>query len=442
MEDNPIPRIKIKLRRSQKLKKFGQKLYLCCSNFQKNTLWESAASSSFGFIFSFIPITLIILTVLVGIFRISPGIINYALSFAEDIENIVNIRPFIDTILNMKNFHVMDIILALWIIWMARKLFLSLIQAMTKIFRSVLQRKNIFNQLIVFISEFLIVLLIAAVIIFSFTMDRLITANVFDPIREFLPEIVNKNSHYIVTVVMYSVIFLCTLLAYRFLSGTKPPILLCISCAILNNLCFYGISFVINNFFNLNKYNIVYGTISTLIILMMRVYFFFVFFWFFAQMIYVSQFFDTLLLSEIYLLPSNETKGLLPAFRRMMFVNPQALKTIDNTKFYKAGDVIFKKGDNSDCVFYIRGGSLMEEDENGDSFFYQQGDFVGEVQCILNQQRNSTGIATSDCKILVFQKKEFMDLMEKSPAAAIKAISKINDETANIYKSELSSPLA
>ena len=429
---NKIKKIKIKLKHSQKIKKFGQKLYLCCSNFQNNTLWESASSCSFGFIFSFIPLVLIILTILTGIFRISPGIINYTLKFADTIQSIVNITPFIQTILNMKTFHVIDIVLAFWIIWMARKLFISIMQAMTKIFRSVSKRKNILNQLFVFLLEFLIVVIIAAVIIFSFVMNQLVTSSSFDQIREFFPKIVNENSHHIVTLIMYFVIFICTIFVYRIMAGTKPPVLLCIFYAALSVLAFFLISLLINKFTNFTKYNVVYGTISSFVILMMRVYFFFIFFLFFAQMIYVSQFFDTLLLSEIYLLPTIETKGLMPSFRRMMFVNPAALKTTVNSKFYKAGDLIFSKGDSAEQIYYIRKGKIMEETE-ASPVFHESGEFVVEAQCILNQPRIGNCLAVQDSKLLVFSKDEFMDLMQKSPKAASKAISKISEETATIY---------
>ena len=84
---NKTPKIKIKLKRSQRLTKMGQIVYLTCSNFEANNLWESASSCSFGFIFSFVPLALIILTVLVGIIRVSPGILEYVNVFAQEIES-------------------------------------------------------------------------------------------------------------------------------------------------------------------------------------------------------------------------------------------------------------------------------------------------------------------------------------------------------------------
>ena len=120
------PNLKIKLKRSQKLTKMGQIIYLTCSNFQGNDLWQSASACSFGFIFSFVPLALIIFTILVGIIRVSPGILEYVNALGAEIESIVDIKPFINNIMNKRNFHVVDIFLGVWIVWMARKLFQSM----------------------------------------------------------------------------------------------------------------------------------------------------------------------------------------------------------------------------------------------------------------------------------------------------------------------------
>ena len=74
----------------------------------------------------------------------------------------------------------------------------------------------------------------------------------------------------------------------------------------------------------------------------------------------------------------------------------------------------------------------MEETETS-PVFHESGEFVGEAQCILNQPRIGNCLAVQDSKLLVFSKDEFMDLMQKSPKAASKAISKISEETATIY---------
>lgn len=424
---NKTPKIKIKLKRSQRLTKMGQIVYLTCSNFDANNLWESASSCSFGFIFSFVPLALIILTVLVGIIRVSPGILEYVNVFAQEIESIVDIRPFLNNIINKRNFHIVDVFLAFWIIWMARKLFQSIVRALNKIFNSVIKRRGILNQAIMFISEFIIVIIIASIIIFTFSFNQLVTSNIFEPLQEFLPSIVSQNSHTIVTLAMYFIIFICTLLAYKFISGIHPPLWMCFIYALLDTLCFYLISLWVSNFMNLTNYNIVYGTISTIIVLMMKVYFFFVFFLFFAQMIYVTRNFNLLLKCEVYLLPARERRGWMLQLRRMLFINPAALKTTTNTKTCEPGDTVFNAGDKAENVYYIRTGTITEHIEGSPDVIYEKGSFVGDTLCLLDQTFRGNGIATTNCKLIIFSASEFKELMKKSPKAASKALAKMSE---------------
>ena len=116
----------------------------------------------------------------------------------------------------------------------------------------------------------------------------------------------------------------------------------------------------------------------------------------------------------------------------MMFINPAALRTTDNTHSFNAGDIIFHKGDIADCVYYLYKGEMTEETEQG-IIHHEKGDFIGEVPCIMNQPYMGDGVAVTTCRFIVFSKEEFQELMQKSPKAAAKAISKISEETATIY---------
>ena len=429
MRRNTHPELKIKLKHSQKFTKFGQKIYMTCSNFQNNNLWESASSCSFGFIFSFIPLALIIVALLTGILKISPGIYNWVMSLVDAVKPFFDVTPFLNNLMENEAVHWVDIVLSIWVIWMARKMFISIMQAMTKIFRSVSKRKTWFNQLFIFVLEFIIVFLIAAVIIAAFIFNRILSASAFlDRLNVFLPSFITRSSHNILALVMYTVIFISTVCVFKVSSGTNPNLAWCIFYGACSTAIFFLLSIFVNKFMNLTNYNVIYGTISTLVILMMKVYFFFVIFLFFAQMIYVTQFFDILLQSQIYLLPSAEENGWLNTLRRLTFINPVALKTKENTLYFKAGEIVYPEGARSDKVYYLRSGTITES-SSSQTVQYNPGSFFGDTQCILNQPRLGTAIAETDCKLLFFTAKEFKALMQRSPKAATKAVSKISSET-------------
>ena len=419
----------------KKFSRFGQMLYLTLSNFTKNALWESASSCAFGFIFSFIPVTMIIFTVLVGILRIYPNIYNFIISFTSQFDSIVKITPVLDKMLQIRSISSFNIFLAVWIVWMARKLFNSIISALNKIFRSVSRRKSWFNQILTFIIEFAITLIIAIVLISAFIFSQILSLPFFQMILDLFPLLEKQSSANLGTFVLYFILFISTVIAYRVIPGTKPLLRRCLFYAALSTIAFFIVSCFLNMFMNVTNYNAVYGTISSLVVLMMKVYLFFTIFLFCAQMIYVSQFFDTLLRSEIYQLPPYGTKGIGAYLRRFLFINPSEIQTPQNTVKLQIGDVLYRKDDKVTRVYYLKSGALSEASDKGFTL-RSQGCFLGDVQCILNQTYQADTQALAECELIAFTDEEFMQIIEKSHHAARKAISKISEYTATAYNAD------
>ncbi|MCR5187988.1 MAG: YihY/virulence factor BrkB family protein [Treponema sp.] len=417
------------------LSRFGQFLYLTISNFTKNNLWESASACAFGFIFSFIPIVLIIFTFLAAILRVNPNIYNFVMSFAQELENFIDIKPAIDAMAKMNSFKAVNIFLGIWVVWMARKLFNSIIIAMKKVFRSVSKRKTWFDQILTFIFEFIFVFVIALVTIIIFIFSKILELDFFQNIFALFPKIFTPTTHNLLVLLIYLVLFSITVIAYRFISGSKPMLKRCIFYAALSTGIFFLVSFFINMFMNTSNYNAVYGTISSLVLLMIKVYFFFVIFLFGAQMIYVSQFFEILLRSEIYLLPSNEAKDWWSLFRRFLFIKPSLIQTKENTVYFKEGETIYQEGSKIDQVYFIKEGSVCESTSKGQINF-GKGAFLGDVQCLINQNHTGSAIATSDCELIRFSDQEFKAILNKSHHAARKALSKISEYTSDFYDEE------
>ena len=180
---------------------------------------------------------------------------------------------------------------------------------------------------------------------------------------------------------------------------------------------------------NVTNYNTIYGTISSLVLLMMKVYIFFNIFLFCAQMIYVSQFFETLLRSEIYLLPNYKSHGMGNYLRRMLFISPAEIQTLQNTIHLAIGDKLFSKEDKVDYVYYIMNGAITADTSSGLEL-RTQGSFLGDTQCLLNEPYNFNATALSECELIRFSKEEFMQIIQRSSHATRKALSKIAEYTA------------
>lgn len=417
---------KTKLSLSQILRKFSQFIYLSISNSNHNILWESAAACSFGFIFSFIPVVLIIFTILVSVLKVSPGMMNFVMEFCDQVKGIYDFQPMIDNLVNMGQFRVIDAFLGVWVIWMARKLFLSVVQGMYRIFRSASTRKKGFNQPLTFITEFVVVITFITVILFSFVFDKFIHLPLFEQITSSFPKLFNTSSNILVSSVTYVMFFIFTLYCYKFVSGTKPSFGLCFFYAFISTGTTFVISFFLNRFMNFGNYSVIYGTISTLIIILFKVYMFFVVFLFCAQMIYVSQFFENLIIAQIYTLP-NSKKGKIEKLIAMKFLfrNPALFYTKTETQISPKGETIYSPGDASDKVYYIRKGTVVEN--RGDIIVtHKAGDFFGELDSILKQERTTNAFAKEKSEFMVLDAQKFLEIAHQNPLVSAETVTRLN----------------
>jgi len=425
---NNAERIKQKLNFSQLFRKFTQFIYLSIKTSGDNILWESASACSYSFIFSFIPVVLIIFTILVSILKVSPGVLNYVLIFCNEVESIYDFKPLLNSVMELKSISVFNIVLGFWVIWMARKLFMSIVQSMNRIFLSVSNRQTLANQLITFLSEFALVVTFIVLIIAAFVFDKFLQLPLFNFIRESAPTIFRTSSNVLVSSVLYFMFFLFTLFSYKFLSGTKPKLRLSAFYALISTGITFIISFFINKFMDFSRYNVIYGTISTLLVLLFKVYMFFVIFLFCAQMLYVSQLFDDLIVAQMYIMQGN-TKTPLDIFvRHKLFGHPSLYNLGPEHLHVLQGDVVYNKDDESGNVFYVLKGSVSEK-KGGITYTYQQGDFFGEISNYFNSNRLSTAIADSDTELLCIQADKFVKIIHENQKASAKALERLNQFT-------------
>ena len=413
------------------IRRFAQFLYITFTKYADTFLWESASACSFGFIFSFIPVVLIILTVLVTLMKFSPTVLNYILEFCTKVQPYYDFRPLLNNLLNVKSITFIHIFLAIWVIWMARKLFQSIVQGIKQIFRSKSTRKAIFYQLFAFLSEFVVVLLFALIIIVTFTFDKFIQIPIFDGLRSTLPAIFNKsaeNTNRLITFITYFLFFLFTFYCYRFVTGTKPNFSTCLFYSAASTGAFFVVSFFLGKFMNITNYNVIYGTVSTLIVMLFRVYLFFIIFFFGAQMVYVSQFFDNLLIAQIYILPHTNLIKSFRKFCEILFENPRLVNTKTETLKILAGTVIYKPHETPENVFYICNG-IVKEYKDDLELVHNKGDFFGDLPPMLHKNYKTIAIAKTDCEIMLINTETFLETIQQSPQASTEALNKLNKYT-------------
>lgn len=410
--------------KKNRLTKLLQTLYLTHINYNRNSLFESAASCSFGFVFSFIPVMLMAVSILSGILNKYPDILEYMLTLSESFSDVYDFKSLIINFSKGTPFTFMNIVLVFFVIWVARMFFLSIARSVSRIFHSQTPQKGYVIQLMTFIGEFALILGLIVIVIASFLLNQLFTLPAFEFLRETTPFIFDHSFDTISSFIVYGVIFIFTFVVYRFEPRTGPSFFSCLLAAALQTLCFLFISIWINKFMNLSNYNLIYGAVSSVIILMLKVYFFFMSFLFFAQMLFINQYLDSLLFCEMYMLPPADSKKLGDKIKRKLFINPSVLQDETNTLILKQGDIIFTENEESDAVYFIKKGRVIESVEDEERI-YDQGTFFGEKSAMLKRLRKGSTTADSDCEIIRIEADDFRSLLLQNPRASAHAMGKL-----------------
>ena len=410
----------------------SQIVYLTARGFFKNNLGMCASACTLGFIFSFIPLIMLILTTFIGILHASPAILEGFSALVANITPVFDINGYINGLKHGFVINWVNFLLAVFVIWMARKMFLSIIQSLSKIFNTVAPARPVINQLLTFAGEVFIVVIVAASFFAAFLTRQIFKLPVFERISSLSPILFSHLSNFLVNLVLYIIIFSMTVAAYKIGSGTKPKTRLCIVSALLCTVTFYIAITIISVFMNRANYNTIYGVLGNIIILLFEVYIFFNLFMVFAQIIFTVQFFHSNLLSELYLLPEKNPKNLDDILRRAIFITPSALMTQKNMEIFNPGQEIFKNGETVDSVYYLVSGTIREE-RNDSVKTRSAGSFFGDLDFMIDANHRSAATAISECKVIKIPGDDFSELLDKNPKAAVKAMSKLSRYTAKFY---------
>lgn len=415
-----------------------QALFLTIKYFVKNELLSYASACAFNFLFSVTPIVLMVVAVLVRIVHASPELIQSIFQIIPELQNYIQPEAIIESVSEIAFFGPLEIVLAWFIIWMARRFFASIFVSTRKIFKTQQKRKPIITQILAVVFELLTISCVIAVILaFSF-LQALLSLPVFQTIPQLSFLFSGKLFENLLSYLPNFLIFVAVTILFRGASGTNPSMPLCATSAFLCTSSFWLFRIILHSFLNVNRYNLIYGVLSKVIILLMDIYFFFAFFLFFSQYIFVFQFFDNLLLGELYCLSKEKKAGKFSKYYRVIFGKPDFF-TADGQNLFtlKKGEFLFKEGQSINCAYFIKKGTLIASNKKTPwKKFYSSGDFIGEVNCIFNQETEIEAKAYSDCEIFSVSKENFSILTEKNSLAAKNVLDQTNFYFSNFFETE------
>jgi membrane protein len=189
------------------------------------------------------------------------------------------------------------------------------------------------------------------------------------------------------------------------------------------------ISAFFNVFINPARYDIMYGTLSNLILLLAKVYFFFVLFFIGAQFAFVCEYFDALLFIKLRMIRSAPGVFFIDKFLFSSAANGRLQKYV---RMYKQGETIFLQGEDSHDIYYILSGSAsiyINKKDGGQNRIALIGadNFFGEMGHVLANRRSATAKADSVLTALVLPPSLFVQILTIDRNADNKVIETLSE---------------
>ena len=92
------------------------------------------------------------------------------------------------------------------------------------------------------------------------------------------------------------------------------------------------------------------------------------------------------------------------------------------TKFIKAGSVIFREGEEAHELFVIKSGQVRIQLGNRTLAELSANDVFGEMALIDNEPRSATALAVTDVELVAVSEKQFLFLVGQTPYFALKVM--------------------
>ncbi len=424
-------RLPIFLEKSKKaLNDFTQKIYITILTFIDNDLLTIASAGAYNFLMSVVPILILTITILIRVLKKSPEEIRILFEKIPMLSNSFNFDTVFSSLSNLTEFSYLEIVIGVFILWMARRFFASIQHAMRKVYKKKLKIEILKISMIVIIGEIIVVNFFVFLFIFFSAGNALFNSSVIQEIFKrgilgyhgltdnivFLLKLFFKITPFIF---MHLFIFG----VYYFMPPVKPSKKNAYFSALFCTIAYFFIKILFALFRNTTKFTIVYGFFSNTILLLIQVWFFFFFFNFFAQFMYVIQFFKSFIISQLYRLPKDTDPGFLPKLERLIFIEPPK-EYRKSALSFKKGEIIFKDNEESSDIFYVIEGTvrIISSSDSNKFIDLEKGSSFGEFACLLNGRRIDTAVAQENCLLAVVSEKEFLETLEIDGAVSRQAL--------------------
>jgi membrane protein len=384
--------------------------------FNKHGLANHAAAGAYGFLFSAAPALLIVSFVVSRALAASPETAASLIGqIGRSLGDSFDLTALVAAFLSTSKPGAAGLVSIVGLFWTARVFALSLKRGLGIIFPD---PEKPLKKLLVSFGMQAAIILFTFIAVLSSDAARLMYQAMGAPAASFS----------FIRLLPPAVLGLLIFGAYAFAPAAPPKKSAALKGTLFCVAAFTLLIIVTQHAFNPAKYNIIYGALGNLILLLADVYFFFTLFFVGAELTFIINAFDILLLSRFTQFHAAAGSG----FERRFFLSTRgALRKY--LRSYEPGETVFHKGEQSREVYYsIEGEAEVFLEEHTLLALIAPGRFFGEMGHLLSEGRTATIKAHTRLETLVIPPAIFQELLKHNPDADKQVIEILSQRLKNV----------
>jgi membrane protein len=394
-------------RRRNGLDGFLQAVVTTLRLFVKNELQNHAAATAFYFLLSAAPVILLLtyaaqyLAVLAE--TSTPAVILLAALYEQfNLDQLSNLG-----IIPQKTQVAASSVGLLTLVLSSRGLFNAVQSAFRVIFPDESKRPFVLNWMLPLVIIPVMFALVAVSVTIQASLTFLASVDILGESRTALLKVLNNV---IVLALVWS-LFYAALLR---LPLRRPPRRQTVLVSALATLTLAGLFQGFGLFFQIEKYQAIYGALGGVVFILIGAYIACMAFYFWAQFLYALTKIDVAAMEKLFLASSGSGANKLEA---MVFKRSNRLLA-KYGRTYAAGETLISEGDHSRDAFFLYAGSAAVfkhfEAEEKCLMVIEEGNLLGEMAYLLNEARTASVRAKTDVTALVLPPEMLEELMHYS----------------------------
>ncbi len=395
------------------MKSLGQRAIFAAERFGRDELANHAAAGAYAFLLSATPAVLLVIGIGTAMLRAAPDALASFMGFITAMLEPLDAEGAAEAFFSRPLGGLAAIVGGLSLVWAAR-LFIVTVQRGIRIIWAAEKRHAVLLENVLTFAFEIICLVAAVAVLAGAQAAQLVVgragASMGGASRAFTSALASLAPAL--------VLFLFVYISYRYIPAQRLGRGFAALFALLCVAGYAAASWIIGLAVDTGRYAQLYGLFANLILLLVNVYLFFSLFYFFAELAYVEERFDALLLGRFRRVRSKAARGgTIPRLEAALFFEPERLMKAYG-RAYEANETVIEAGSKGKETYIVHRGQVGAFAPGGARVgIIGPGEIFGEMAAFLDEGRSATIRALEDSYVLAIPPGVFMSYLKTDPEA-------------------------